>query len=442
MIVHPVGALTGVARVPGDKSVTHRALLLGAIARGVTEIVHPGTGADNLSTLSAIRALGVEATFDDAEHFTVRGAGMAGLRRPETPIDCGNSGTTARLLAGLLAGAGVEATLVGDASLSARPMGRVADPLRDLGYALDAAEGDTLPLRIGSSRPADEPARAVLNVASAQVKSCILLSGLYRGAPTEVVEPAVSRDHTERMLRALGVRCTSSADDKAPMIRLDPPEEIVARSLEVPGDLSSAAFIVSAGLLTGGEVRVERVGTNPTRAGFLAAIEQMGATVRHRKRIGLSSGEPAADLVTGGGSLSGTTLGGGEIPLLIDEVPVLAVLGAAASGTFEVRDAAELRVKESDRVARTVELLAALGVEAEEREDGLTFPGRGSAAWPAFAFDCGEDHRIAMAAVVAALAAEGPCELSGVDCVAVSFPSFFETLAALGARFEGAPEAT
>ena len=436
--------LSGRTRVPGDKSVTHRAVMLAGIAVGTSEIHYPGTGADNLSTLSAMSALGVEATFDDPDHFTVIGRGPAALTAPDEPIDCGNSGTTARLLAGLLAGAGVEATLTGDASLSRRPMKRVSEPLADIGYALNTGDSGTLPLTIGPDRPVEDEkgVRALLRVASAQVKSCILLSGLYRSAATEVAEPAVSRDHTERLVRAMGGRVSSSkhymnpaahADDtEAPVVRLFPGAKLRGRMLEVPGDPSSAAFLLAAGAINGEGIEVEAVGINPTRVRYLDVLQRMGAAFSIRDRRALSTGEPCATVGVGPTELRGTSISGFEVPLVIDEIPVLAVVGAASTGRFSIRDAKELRVKESDRIATTRALLEALGVEVTEHEDGFEFEGLGASAWPGFEFDCGDDHRIAMAAIVAALAAAGPSRLGGTECVSVSFPNFVETISALG----------
>ena len=436
--------LAGTTRVPGDKSITHRAVMLAGIAVGTSEIHFPGTGADNLSTLSAMASLGVEATFDDPDHFTVIGRGPGSLSAPEEPIDCGNSGTTARLLSGLLAGAGVEATLTGDESLSGRPMKRVAEPLRDIGYTLTTTDAGTLPMTIGGTRPNEDEkgVRAVLRVASAQVKSCVLLSGLYRATPTEVAEPAVSRDHTERLVRAMGGRVSSSKhylnpaahaeDSEAPVVRLFPGARLRGRVLEVPGDPSSAAFLLASGAINGDSVAVESVCINPTRVRYLDVMRRMGAEFSVTNRRALTTGEPAATLSVSQTELAGTSISGFEVPLVIDEVPVLAVIGAAATGRFSVRDAKELRVKESDRIATTRALLEALGVVVTEHEDGFEFEGLGSASWSGFEFDCGDDHRIAMAAIVAAMAASGPSQLEGTECVSVSFPEFVETISLLG----------
>jgi 3-phosphoshikimate 1-carboxyvinyltransferase len=437
--------LVGAVDVPGDKSVTHRSLLFASFAHGVTEIHDPGLGEDNIATLHALNALGVEATHDSPRHFTVRGRGPEGFRTPEGPIDCMNSGTTARLLSGLLAGLGIEAELTGDASLRSRPMRRVADPLRDLGFDVGVGDDGRMPIRVHatpSPREA-EPVRAVLRIASAQVKSCLMLSRLFAKAETEIVEPAVSRDHSERLLRAFGVRCESSPhyrqpvamanDETLPWVRLWPAETLRSRVLHIPGDTSSSAFWVAAGLVTGGLVTVRNVGINPTRAAYLDVLRRMGARVDLRNRRQLSTGEPVADIEVQGGSLTGTVVEGAEIPLVIDELPILAVIAARCTGAFEIRNAEELRVKESDRIARMVALLRALGLQVEERPDGLIAEGSAGAAWTPGAFVAGGDHRIAMSAVVASLGCTGESTLDDEACIAVSYPTFLEELARLGA---------
>ncbi len=425
---------------------THRALMVAALAEGRSTIVGAGDGEDNISTRAAMTALGARFADEDGD-IIVDGVGLRGLRDASAPIDCGNSGTTARLLAGVLAGAGVTATLTGDASLSVRPMRRVADPLTDLGYTVTVTgERGTLPLTVtGGRRSNTEPVRAVLNVASAQVKSCILLSGLFRGADTEVVEPAVSRDHTERLLRAFGVRCASTehytrpaeAHGTVPVVRLVPPASLRGRRIEVPGDLSSAAFLIAAGILRGESVAVNNVGTNPTRAAFLDLVQEMGADVTRRNRRVLEGGEPVADLEVSAGPLRGVTIEGAAVPIAIDEIPILCVLGAASSGRFVVRDAAELRVKESDRIEHTAGLLRAMGVDVEETPDGLQFEGLGAASFKAFEVDAAHDHRIAMSAAVAALCADGVCSITGAEAIDISYPSFADTLRSLGAVVDG-----
>lgn len=444
-IAPPAAPLTGRTTVPGDKSVTHRALLIAAIAAGDTELRGAGEGADNRSTMQALEALGVEVLALEPGRLVVRGMGLYGLKRPQRPIDCGNSGTTARLLAGLLAGAGIEATLTGDESLSRRPMARIADPLNDMGFVLQPSTRGTLPLTVRSAADMPrqlEPARAVLRVASAQVKSSILLASLYRRAVTEVIEPEVTRDHTERLLRAFGVRVASSAhylapesagaSDIAPFVRLEPPELLRARPLEIPGDISSAAFLFAAALVTGGKLTVDGCGVNPTRTAFLSHLRALGAPVTLRRNRVTSSGEPTADVTVAAAPLKARSVRGAAIPLLIDELPLVALLAALADGETRIEDAAELRHKESDRIASTIALLRAMQVDCAETEHGLVVRGRGQAGWPAFSFDADGDHRLAMAAAVAALGATGPCTISGASSIAISYPGFVDALAALG----------
>ena len=449
MRIQPSATFSGTAVVPGDKSVTHRCLLFSAIAEGTSEIHGGGTGEDNRSTLSAIRSLGVEAS-EEGGVIRVVGRGLRGLVAPQEPIDCGNSGTTARLMVGMLAGAGIPSTLIGDESLSGRPMARVADPLKELGYEVETTGARrTMPLHVRATADTERdarPVRAVLKLASAQVKSCIMLSGLYRSAVTQIIEPAASRDHTERLLRAMGARVESSAHyldpvgmasaDELPHTTLHPGSTLRGGRFEVPGDISSAAFLLVAGLLVGQGVEVRNVGINPTRTGILDVFRRMGANVTLANRRVLSTGEPVADISVAPGVLSGTVIGGAEIPLLIDEIPVLAVLGAAGRGEFVVRDAEELRVKESDRVATTAAILRAMGVQVEERPDGLAFEGLGGAGWDGFEVDAFLDHRIGMAAAVAALGARSECRLTGASAIAVSYPDFAETMRRFGAAID------
>lgn len=440
MIIYPAATFSGSVFVPGDKSVTHRALLLASIALGDSELYKPGVGEDNFTTINALRTLGVTILHNDADHITIRGVGLTGLQTPKKAIYCGNSGTTMRLLLGLLAGAGISATLTGDKSLSKRPMNRVILPLQKIGYPIKSAPLVSKPRK----KEQNKNVRIKLQIASAQVKSCILLSGLFRKGITEVIEPAVSRDHTERMLRAMGVRCESSfhyldptaafSSDQKPFVRLHPNGILRGCRLEIPGDLSSAAFILAAALLTGNGVTTLNVGTNPTRSGFLSALKRMGASIKHANQRVLSSGEPVADLSTSPCSLTAITIKGAEIPLLIDEIPVLAVLGAASIGRFIVRDAKELRVKESDRIKKTVQLLSKIGCNVEEYDDGFAFDGLGKAFWPGFTIDSGGDHRIALAAAVAGLAASSAVSIIGAKAIAISYPEFAETLTSLNVK--------
>ena len=430
--------------VPGDKSVTHRALLLGGFAHGETLIVNAGGGEDNLATVRALRAMGIDLGQDAAGSWRVRGSGMQPWRPPGEALDAGNSGTTVRLLAGLLAGMEIDATLDGDVSLRRRPMERVAAPLRDLGFDVRTGAGGCLPMSVHAQSPArgDEDLRVVLRVASAQVKSALLLASLRRGGVLEVVEPCATRDHTERLLRAMGVRCVSSQDylqpgyrdsEQAPWLRLVPGGRLQGRRIEVPGDMSAAAFAWGVGLLGGAQVEVPGVGVNPGRVGLLEVWEEMGIGVNRREVRTLSSGEPAARVGVGGASgWRGAEVAGERVARLVDELPLLCVVAAACQGTFVLRDAAELRVKESDRIEATAALLRSLGVGVEESQDGLRFEGLGRARWPGFRYDARGDHRMAMAAAVAAVAAEDEVVVAGADAVSVSWPGFWEVLEILG----------
>lgn len=451
MRIRPLDApLEGEVTIPGDKSVTHRATMLASIAEGESLIVDPGDGEDNVRTVHVMRQLGVDAEITDAG-IRVKGVGLHGLKNPSAPLDCGNSGTTARLLVGLLAGAGIEAELIGDASLSSRPMARVADPLRDLGYMVETTgEKHTMPMRTVGTRKAIEEdetgTRAVLNVASAQVKSCILLSGLYRENDTQVVEPAVSRDHTERMLRAMGHRVVSTAhymdpiahadSETLPTTHLHPGLPLRGGKLEVPGDFSSAAFLIAAGLVAGKRIVLRNVNTNPTRIGMLHVLERMNADIQQENRRVLTTGEPVADLIIEKSELQATTIEGAEIPLLIDEIPVIAVLAAMAEGVTVVRDAKELRVKESDRVETTAEILEGMGINVERLPDGLRIHGTGKTDWSGFEIDAQHDHRVAMAAAVAGLGCVEDVKIHGAECIDISYPAFADHLNHLGANIE------
>jgi 3-phosphoshikimate 1-carboxyvinyltransferase len=424
--VHPLERLIGEARVPGDKSISHRAALLAAVARGTTEIVGFLEAEDCLASLGAVRALGAEVMRTATGAYRVTGKGRRGLHEPSNVIDCGNSGTTARLLLGLLAGQPFWSMLTGDESLRQRPMGRVATPLRTMGATVvGRADSTRLPLAV---RGADRVQAIAYEspVASAQVKSAILLAGLAAEAPVTVTEPAPSRDHSERMLRDFGAR----VDTVGTMVTLTPCE-LTATRVRVPGDFSSAAFLLAAGLVVPhAVVTVRRVGVNPTRTGMLDVLGAMGASIAWSD---VSEGaEPTATLTVRAGELRGTTIDGPLIPRLIDEVPVLAVLAACARGVTEVRGAAELRVKESDRIAAIARELGKMGVSVEERPDGfrLEGPQRFSGAH----VHSGGDHRMAMALAVAGLVADGPTLIDDAACIATSFPAFASTLNALAGR--------
>lgn len=439
VVVVPSASLTGSLTVPGDKSVGHRALMLGAICDGVTEIENVPDGADNHSTRQVLRALGVQIDEPSLGVIRVHGRRKQGLMKPSAPLDCGNSGTTMRLMAGLLAGQAVPATLIGDESLSARPMARIIAPLTFMGAKIEAVgHGGRAPLSLKSGA-AVQGAQYQSPVASAQVKSAVLLAGLRSEEDTVVVEPAPSRDHTERLLRYLGFRVESSPnylqpDNEEAYVRLFRPSVRVprARPIVVPGDISSAAFfLVAAALIDGSDLTLKNVSINPTRTGILDVLQRMGVPVELLHRSILPGNEPVADLrIRGDRSvLTGIRIDGDLIPRAIDELPIIAVLAAAAQGETVIADAAELRVKESDRIKTTCALLSAAGATVVEEEDGLRIAGGSTPK--AFSFHAAGDHRLAMAAAVAALTADGPCEVLGAEACAVSYPSFFDDLAKL-----------
>ena len=434
--------LAGSVPLPADKSIAHRALLLAAIATGKSHIVATAPGEDNVATAAALRAMGVSIEVS-ADAITVHGVGLHGLRAPAGPIDCGNSGTTMRLLAGLLAAQRFRARLVGDASLSRRPMERVARPLRMRGARIEGAidpkkPGEcTAPLDVG---PLPEPhvlgaLEYELPVSSAQVKSAILLSGLYADGPTFVHEPVLSRDHTERMLSALGVPIRAMGS----MAELDSATfsgEIRAFEVNVPGDLSAAAFLLAAAhLVPGSRVDVRGVGLNPTRAGVLDVLRDMGGAFETEAR-GESLGEPLGLVRAAYAELSGARVGGEIVARAIDEIPIVCGLAARAHGTTVITDAAELRVKETDRIAAMASVLRAFGVTCEETSDGLAIEGRPRGALAAASVDSRGDHRVAMTAAVLGLVADGKVRVRDVECIRTSFPKFVGTLRALGATIE------
>ncbi len=413
-LIHPGGRLQGRIQVPGDKSISHRAVILGALGEGVTEVAGLLEGADVLATLAAFRAMGVPADGPEEGRVRIHGVGLHGLQAPARPLDCGNSGTAMRLLAGLLAGQAFDCELVGDASLHRRPMGRVLDPLRAMGAEI-AASGGRAPLRI-SGRPL-QGIDYVLPMASAQVKSAILLAGLYARGRTCVTEPAPTRDHTERMLAGSGYG-TVRTDGR---VCVEGGGRLLAQSLTVPGDISSAAFfLLGATLAPGSDLLLEGVGINPTRTGIIEILTRMGARIDlvHLREVG---GEPVADLRVRHAPLQGIEIPSRLVPLAIDEFPAVFVAAALARGETRIRGAAELRVKESDRIAVMVAGLRALGIEAGETPDGATIRG---GSLQGGTVDSHGDHRVAMAFAMAGLLAGG--EIRVLDCanVATSFPGF------------------
>jgi 3-phosphoshikimate 1-carboxyvinyltransferase len=429
--VRRASRFSGTATVPGDKSISHRALILGALGEGRVELANLGPGADVRSTAAVLRALGVLVEAD-----AVTGVGLAGLRGPAGVLACGNSGTTMRLLAGVLAGAGIPAVLDGDESLRRRPMGRVLAPLRAMGARCQGApaRGDErAPLRFpGGARLAG--VRHDLPIASAQVKSCLLLAGLFADGITRVREPHPSRDHTERLLAAAGVPLARDPDGALAVRRPDRPLRLPSR-LEIPGDPSSAAFLAAAAVLVpGGAIEIPGVLANPTRTGFFGALARMGARVEFR-RGPERAGEPTGTLVARHGPLRGILVGASEVPALIDEVPLLAVMATQAEGRTELRGAGELRVKESDRLARIAAGLGAMGAHVEELADGLAI--HGPTPLSGAVLDAASDHRIAMALAVAGLVADGETVLDGAEWADVSWPGFFALLGTLS----GAPGA-
>ncbi len=449
LVVHPQKTpLVGSVPVPSDKSVAHRALLVGALCNGKSRIRAYAGGEDNASTRAAFEAMGV--TYEEADkEVIVTGVGLFGLRAPNHDLDCGNSGTTMRLLCGVLCAQEFATTLVGDASLSRRPMMRVAGPLRTRGARIEGQahpskkDEITAPLRILGLGEGQHlgPIEYDMPVASAQVKSALLLSGLYAHGPTTLREPTLSRDHTERMLLSLGVPLRTVGT----VVELDPAGwsgQLPAFDVALPGDVSASAFLLGAALMVpGSRVSVRSVGTNPTRTGILDILRDMSAPIAIEP-LGDEGGEPLANLhveTQNDVGLVGRTIGGEWVTRAIDEIPALCAIAARARGTTTVRDAAELRVKESDRIAAMVGVLRDFGVTCEPLEDGMRVQGEGTEKplrAPKAAIDSLGDHRIAMSAALLALCADGPSKIRNADCIATSFPRFVGTLRALGARID------
>jgi 3-phosphoshikimate 1-carboxyvinyltransferase len=426
VLVRRASVFGGTVEVPGDKSISHRALLLAALGQTPLVLAHLAPGADVRSSAACLSALGVEGTQAADGTSWVRGRGA--LLAPAAPLDCGNSGTTMRLLCGLLAGAGVKATLDGDASLRRRPMARVLEPLRAMGaraVGTRVQEEERAPLVFSGGALTGRS--HLLAVASAQVKSCLVLAGLQAQGVTEIREPQPSRDHTERMLRAFGAPLRVSADGTVVVERLSGPLSLPER-LRIPGDPSSAAFFVGAALLVpGGSIVCTAVDVNPTRTGFLRVLSRMGADVRiepgHEE-----AGEPVGTLhARSGGRLQGTTILPAEVPSLLDEVPLLAVVASQAEGTTRLSGAAELRVKESDRLRQVCAGLRAMGAEVEETQDGFVL--QGPVRLKGAHLDASGDHRLAMAFAVAGLVAEGDTLIDGAEWADISYPGFFVELA-------------
>ena len=414
---HP---LKGEITVPGDKSISHRAVMFGALSKGTTEVTNFLQGADCISTIDCFRRLGI-AIENTSEKIIVHGKGLHGLTKSDKILDVGNSGTTTRLISGILAGQNFETILNGDESIQSRPMKRIMEPLSLMGADIASLrDNNCAPLRIAGS-----PLHGIhytSKVSSAQVKSCILLAGLYADGLTSVTEPSVSRNHTELMLRGFGANVVCR--DKTAAITPDP--ELIGQKIEVPGDISSAAYFIAAGLIVpGSEILVKNVGINPTRDGIIRVCQAMGAdiTLLNKREHG---GEPVADILVRYSSLEATTIEGEIIPTLIDELPMIAVMACFAKGTTVIKDAAELKVKESDRIAVMVDNLSRMGAHITATDDGMIieggFPLHGAE------IDSHLDHRIAMSFAVAALASEGETTIKDADCVKISYPNFYKEL--------------
>ena len=441
LISSAAGPLSGDIRVPGDKSISHRSLMIGALAVGDTTIDGLLEGEDVLRTAAAMRALGAEVIQRPDGHWHVRGAGIGALTEPDQLLDMGNAGTGARLLMGLIAGHPITAFFAGDASLTRRPMARVMTPLRQMGAQFVARSGDRLPLAVIGAR-SPMPITYRLPVASAQVKSAVLLAGLNTPGRTTVIEPDPTRDHTELMLRHFGAEVTVEDTAEGRVIALTGQPEITGRPVIVPGDPSSAAFPIAAALLVqGSAVTIRNVGLNPLRTGFLQTLQEMGASIAIENRR-IEAGEPVGDLVVrGAGPLNGITVPAARAPSMIDEYPILACLAAAANGRTVMQGLGELRVKESDRLAAVAEGLTAAGARVEVDGDTLIVEGAGRAPGGGARIATRLDHRIALAFLVLGTATRSPMEIDDDEAIGTSFPDFVGLMNGLGARIGPGPGA-
>lgn len=427
-VITPVEQLVGEVIVPGDKSISHRGVMLGAIAKGTSRLSHFLAGEDCLNTIKAFESMGVDIQMesslneDGSEEQTVliQGKGLHGLKKPDRPIEAGNSGTTARLLAGILAGQDFTTILAGDQSLSKRPMDRIIQPLRRMGAKIESDTGNTLPLTIEGSKL--KGIKYKLPVASAQVKSAIIFASLYAHSPTLIHQPALSRDHTEVMLRQFGGR----VETLDLTLTSYPAQELYGQDIRIPGDISSAAFFITAALLVPrSSIIMKGIGINPTRTGILDAYREMGADISITN-IDDDSGEPAGDIKVSHCQLQGIEIGGSIIPRLIDEIPILALAATQAHGTTIIRDAAELKVKESNRIDAVAKCLRALGADIEPTEDGMVIEG--PTPLEGNTVTCEMDHRIAMMAAIAGLIAKGETIITDGQWVDVSYPGFFHVI--------------
>ncbi|NBK91463.1 3-phosphoshikimate 1-carboxyvinyltransferase [bacterium 1XD21-13] len=413
--------LKGEITVPGDKSISHRAVMFGALAEGLTEVEGFLPGADCLSTIDCFRRMGIFIEEPESTRLLIHGKGLHGLKKPADILDTGNSGTTTRLISGILSGQDFETILTGDASIQKRPMGRIIEPLSLMGASIESLnKNGCAPLRI-QGRPL-HGIHYTTKVASAQVKSAILLAGLYGDCPTSVTEPALSRNHTELMLRSFGAKMQT--EDVTATI--EPLPHLAGQKILVPGDISSAAYFLATGCITpNSEIFIQNVGINPTRDGILRVLKRMGADVTILSSDN-RTGEPVADLLVKTSHLQGCVLEGDLIPALIDEIPVIAIMACFATGTTIIRDAAELKVKESNRIDVMVENLSAMGAHITATEDGMIIEG----GYPLHGavVDSHLDHRIAMSFAIAGLNADGETQIAGAECVNISYPGFYEDL--------------
>ena len=417
--------LKGEITVPGDKSISHRAVMFGALAEGLTEVEGFLPGADCLSTIDCFRRMGIFIEEPESTRLLIHGKGLHGLKKPADILDTGNSGTTTRLISGILSGQDFETILTGDASIQKRPMGRIIEPLSLMGASIESLnKNGCAPLRI-QGRPL-HGIHYTTKVASAQVKSAILLAGLYGDCPTSVTEPALSRNHTELMLRSFGAKMQT--EDVTATI--EPLPHLAGQKILVPGDISSAAYFLATGCITpNSEIFIQNVGINPTRDGILRVLKRMGADVTILSSDN-RTGEPVADLLVKTSHLQGCVLEGDLIPALIDEIPVIAIMACFATGTTIIRDAAELKVKESNRIDVMVENLSAMGAHITATEDGMIIEG----GYPLHGavVDSHLDHRIAMSFAIAGLNADGETQIAGAECVNISYPGFYRDLDVIG----------
>lgn len=424
MIFQKKGPLKGTVNIPGDKSISHRAVMFGALAQGTTEVTNFLQGADCLSTIRCFRQMGIEIGNEPAKFYVrIHGKGLHGLSKPSEMLDIGNSGTTLRLISGILSGQHFSVTINGDESIQKRPMGRIMTPLSMMSADIKSMNSnDCAPIVINSTGHKLKGIHYDSPVASAQIKSSILLAGMYADDATSVTEPTLSRNHTELMLKEFGADVTSSGTTAT----IQPNPSLLGRRIRVPGDISSAAYFIAAGLLVpNSEVVIKNVGVNPTRDGILKVCRQMGAKLTLENVID-HGGEPVADIIVQHSELTGTEIGGAIIPTLIDEIPIIAVLACAAKGRTVIRDAAELKVKESNRIDTVVDNLKKMGADITATADGMII--NGGRALQGAVIDSKLDHRIAMSFAIASLLAEGETEILQAECVDISYPNFYQDL--------------